>query len=260
MLTLNGIKFKFINYFKNHKQVRQVEYFDQYNFAALRNLQYPVVNIEFNQSTIQDKFMVHSFNIFIGDKIQPDNMNSEDEIMSDTMQIAEDFFTAFRYDYDMDMKPVSNIQAVSDNFGDRVSGIVFTVQVYVGRLYNSCVAPVTNNLPPVQQYTAYWGWLDSNTITTLSGIQALQGSGLFVDQQDILADYTTNTEPKLLVFAEPINQPVKTKWYVSANNQGTIGRNTDDLFKAPVTISNYRYYITNWKTQQDDSLIIFKTY
>lgn len=258
MLTLNQLKYRFIHFFENHKQIKQVCYLDQYNFSAMRNLQYPVVNIEFNQSSIQDKFFVHSFNVFIGDKIQPDNINTEDEIVSDAMQIAEDFFTAFRYDYDMDMKPASNIQAVSDNFGDRVSGIVFTVQVYLGRLYNSCAITVTNNLPPVQQYTAYWGWLDAKATLTLSDIQGLQGSGLFVDQQDILADYTSNTEPKYLVFAEPISQPLKTKWYVSTTNKGTIGRNADDLFGSPVTVDGYRYYMTNWKTQQQDSLIIFK--
>jgi len=259
MLTLNFLKYKLVAFFENHKQVNQTVYNDKFTFASMRNLLYPVVNIEFEQSAVQDKFLVHSWNIFIGDKIHPDDTNSGDEIISDATNIAEDFFSFFRNDYTIDLKQTSNFQQVSDSFGDRVAGIVFTISINVLRLYNPTVMPAISNIAPVSQFISYWGWVDSNTsINILADIQALQYNGLFVDQGDILADFTSNANPEYLVFAEPINQPIKKRWYVSTNNNGTIGINTDDLFLAPVTIGSYRYYMTAYKTQQQSGLIIFK--
>ena len=60
-----------------------------------------------------------------------------------------------------------------------------------------------------------------------------------------------------LIYAESIQSPVRTKWYISFLNQGIIGGNWDDfdpnLFPDPITQSYFnklwRVYITSYITK-----------
>ncbi len=58
-------------------------------------------------------------------------------------------------------------------------------------------------------------------------------------------------------MAEPSGQPLKNKWYADTLNNGNIGSN-DDLFNAPVISGEYRFYITNYQTQNTSLPIQFK--
>lgn len=141
MITLNQLKYKLIDFFKNHKQVNEVSYADNFSFAANRQLVYPVVNIEHLEANVQDKKINHSYNIIIGDLIEAANTQSEDEVISDAMQIAEDFFAWLWEQKEFVFIKSANIQKFSDDNGDRVSGITFRVALSIIRSQNICLNP-----------------------------------------------------------------------------------------------------------------------
>lgn len=65
-----------------------------------------------------------------------------------------------------------------------------------------------------------------------------------------------------LIYAESIQSPLRTKWSISAFNQGEIGGNWDDfdpnLFPDPITQSYnnklWRVYISSYKTKLADPI------
>lgn len=105
-------------------------------------------------------------------------------------------------------------------------------------------------------FTAYWGWVDTISLSTNSDITSLQGHSDFIPGYSIIADYTSNSSPKYLIMAQPVSEPVKTTWFGSIFNQGTIGL-TDDLFASAIVVGSYSVYVSNYKTEQPDTTITF---
>ncbi|GEM_PF-3204712 len=83
--------------------------------------------------------MDHSCRISIGDRADGNVGGHEDEIISDAVSIANDFFT-FREEFD-DFTIImnTNVQPFTDGSNDRLSGVVFRVILSVPRLANECI-------------------------------------------------------------------------------------------------------------------------
>lgn len=142
MITLNQIKSKLVTFFKNHAQVNTVFYGDNYNFAAENAIVYPAANIEYLQSNLADRKIVHNYKVTICD-LDNQNLNQyQDEIFSDCMQIADDFFSYLYTEYDFEFTKSTSIQNFVDNNRDRTAGLVFTVALAVIRPQNECVTPI----------------------------------------------------------------------------------------------------------------------
>jgi hypothetical protein len=142
MLSLNQIKYKLISYFEAHGQINQVVYADDFEFNAQRNLNYPVTNIEYVDATINNKFLNYTFKIVIGDRVVADDTNQQDNVHSDAILIAEDFFAYLQQEEGWTFNKSSSIQKFLDDSGDRVSGIVFRITLAVIRSQNTCQTPV----------------------------------------------------------------------------------------------------------------------
>src|SRR5690348_66580 len=128
MLTLNQLNKKLTQFFQNHKQINQVIFSSDFDFASNRSLSYPVVNIEYMDASIQGDKVNHNYKVVIADLIDTNVEGSEYEIISDASLIAEDFFTYLQTCiYDFDFNRSSNIQNFTDDNGDRTAGIVFPV-------------------------------------------------------------------------------------------------------------------------------------
>ncbi|GAB2553396.1 SprB repeat-containing protein [Rufibacter soli] len=119
-------------------------------------------------------------------------------------------------------------------------------------------ASVTIGQPsqPTPTLNAYYGWKATKTTLTAAEIQA--GTGVaHATGADITADYKANTQPQFLWFAEKASEPVKTKWYGSDDNNGNIGTD-QDLFGAPIIVGEWRFYITEYQTQNTETTIQFR--
>lgn len=110
--------------------------------------------------------------------------------------------------------------------------------------------------PPVNNPTAYYGWKATKASLTSAEIQA--GTAVaHATGADITADYRANTQPQFLWFAEKASEPVKTKWHGSDDNNGNIGTD-QDLFGSLVIVGEWRFYITEYMTQNNETTIQFR--
>lgn len=145
MLTLNQLKIILIDYFNNHQMIENAYYQDDFDFSAISSSDYPICNIEYLNSSIAKNVMYHNYKLIIGDITAPDNNDMEDNIHSDSLQVAEDFFTFLQNTYNgIIFDKSSTIQKFTDDRGDRISGIVFTIKLGTIRKQNICDTPVRN--------------------------------------------------------------------------------------------------------------------
>lgn len=140
-MTLNQLKYRLIQFFEGHAQINQTVYADDFDLNAERNLLYPVVNLEWLNSNINNKVTNHRYKITIGDKVDENLEGIEDEVFSDSMLIAEDFFSWLQVQEGFNFNKISSIQKFSDDTRDRVSGIVFQIELAVVRPQNECSIP-----------------------------------------------------------------------------------------------------------------------
>jgi len=91
----------------------------------------------------------------------------------------------------------------------------------------------------------YWWYGDTDYFTALSGgTDAITylGSFAIVHNADISVPFPVGAENnKFEVVKVPIGESVKTVWYNTPLNNGTI---PDSVFRANITIGSYRYYIS----------------
>lgn len=106
--------------------------------------------------------------------------------------------------------------------------------------------------------TYYYGWRSSQTLANSDvEVEGLQFSLPFISGEDLIADFTSNTNPQILILAEPKTEPLKTHWLGTQYNQGNIGDPDNDLFNYLETTS-YRVYYTIYPTQQTQTEITFQ--
>lgn len=99
---------------------------------------------------------------------------------------------------------------------------------------------------------AYWGWFDTDPFTGLHTSDSLiwQGSSPILDGANVVADYRTAPSEKFLGMKVTTGQPVKTTWFNTALNNGTI---PDQVFQSMFTANGYDYYISRDTTTFDSS-------
>ncbi len=107
------------------------------------------------------------------------------------------------------------------------------------------------------EITVYWGFKSTNATLTPLQILAADYSDTITHNATVVADYTDNATPQYLWMAEPLTETAKTKWYGDSGNNGNIGA-PSDLFGAPVTSGAFRFYITQYLTQNTDTPIEFR--
>lgn len=141
MTTLNQIKTSLQDWFKNHKQVKHLFWGDVSDYNAAKDKEYVSVNIEYINSNLTDVFMNHNYRISIGDLVNPNYPEMDDEAISDAMSIAQDFFAVFELKEEFNLVLSSNIQPFTESTTDRMSGVVFRIALQVPRKPNECAVP-----------------------------------------------------------------------------------------------------------------------
>ena len=141
MKTLNQIKHDLINFFEGHAIINQVVYSNDFEFNAERELNYPVANIEYLESNMNGKLTTHSYSIILADLYDNSLKGHSDEIHSDMLLIAEDFFSWAQEEDGFLFNKAANIQKFIDDADDRTAGIVLKFQLATMRSQNSCAIP-----------------------------------------------------------------------------------------------------------------------
>ncbi len=122
---------------------------------------------------------------------------------------------------------------------------------HLGR-FNAIISRVCNTCAPVP-FDFYYGFADDVDISEAEILAGIKASAM--EEDDLTADFTSNTEPKYLWMAEPDTEPVKTGWFATELNKGGIG--DTNLFASPRIVGQFRLYITQYKTQNTENTIKF---
>ncbi len=142
MITLNQIKNILLDYFKSHAMIEEVCYENDFDFNSERRIKYRVVNIEYLNSSINNKLVSHNYKFVIADLAEFDNKEIKDNILSDCVQIAEDFYT-FIYEHpQIIFNRISTINPFEDDTKDSATGVIFTVSLSAIRSQNICDTPI----------------------------------------------------------------------------------------------------------------------
>lgn len=109
-------------------------------------------------------------------------------------------------------------------------------------------------------FTARWGW-SAAAPATLTDVTNLQEVGSFdsVSGADvIIVNFGgDNAPPHILSMAEPIANPIRTRWFVDVNNNGHIGDPDNDLFAYIEIGGIWRVYFTVFPTAQANDMAFF---
>lgn len=96
--------------------------------------------------------LYYNFELIIVDLVQKDRSN-EQEVLSDCMQSCQDFVSLLsrpeylNIDGDAFLSPTQtvNYTFITEQYADRVSGVIMSFQIKQGFTFNQCITPVTAN-------------------------------------------------------------------------------------------------------------------
>lgn len=142
-MNLNKIKKYLKGWFEESPFINTVEVSTKDDFAEINNINYPVVHIEYLNTSTSSAFSTYTFIITIADiqnsKIKHNNI---DEIHNDCQLIAQDFidfhsaeFTDFELDENIQITPFEEANT------DRTAGVTFAVRLNVHREKDTCIQP-----------------------------------------------------------------------------------------------------------------------
>ncbi|RZK45998.1 MAG: hypothetical protein EOO97_00035 [Pedobacter sp.] len=141
MLTLIQIQQKLVAYFENHAQVNTTTTLDQRELDAQRDILFPAVNLEYQDTAVSANMVNHTFLVTIGDRVAEDRPDLQLSVISDSLLVAEDFLTFLQYTEGWVFNKTTSIQNFKDDGPDRVSGVVFRITLGVVRSQNECATP-----------------------------------------------------------------------------------------------------------------------
>lgn len=133
-----------VGFFLSHAQVNDVRYMNDFDFAAQHELNYPAVNINYQGSSVQERLHSYSFKVHIGDLFDPNVPGIEDQIISDSLLIADDFLSWMQEQMEFEFVQSLSILPFYRAGGDVVSGVWFNVTISTTRRMNTCATPTRN--------------------------------------------------------------------------------------------------------------------
>lgn len=142
--TLNQLKIMLTDWFNNHAMLNSVYYLNDFDFNSERQINYPTCNIKYINSSVDDIVMNHNYKIVIGDITTPNNNEMEDVIMSDSLQIAEDFITYLQELNGIYNLTIGTFEPFTEDTGDRICGVEFDITLGAARTSNKCDTPTKN--------------------------------------------------------------------------------------------------------------------
>lgn len=147
MITVNQYIKLIEDFFSKHNMINTVLVGSDYDFNAMPDVVYPVVNIEYITQNIQNTTIADQFEITIADLLDENVPKSEYRIYSYCNQIADDTITYFGNQYDVDYDVNENnisIQKFNNNV-DGTAGCVFILTFNQFREANNCITPIDEN-------------------------------------------------------------------------------------------------------------------
>ena len=145
--SLNNLKKYIKGWFNSNPFINTVVVSSKNDFNSINDINYPVVHVEYVNTSTNPTYNVYTFSFSIADiqnnKIEYKNV---DDIHNDTQLVAQDFidFHSINDVFEID----ENIQIVPfvEENTDRTAGVTFAVRISIFRDKNTCIIPTINTV------------------------------------------------------------------------------------------------------------------
>lgn len=208
-ISLNQIVSKQKEIMQAHRQVRTVRYDNPANYALneIKDVVYPAVWFFHNNTQIDGKQKVYSFIYTVADIYQPEGINTELEVHSDTERIADDILSQLDWQLQpWQFRRSATYEYFSEDYGDVLAGVTFQVDLIVDYAYDACDLPSTYELPSssfVYINTARFMTLLDTIIPSTSATYIFNNANLqfppFVFVDGLLLTYVPQTDRRYAV-------------------------------------------------------------
>ena len=125
-----------------HLMIKKVESGDLWDMDLEKNTKYPLMFINPESVNANITTLTMNFQIFICDLVMADDSN-EQEILSDTLQIALDVITLIKEEQHEGLftQEDFNIEPFTERFDNALAGWTFTLPIEVENDYQTCNIP-----------------------------------------------------------------------------------------------------------------------
>lgn len=152
----------------------------------------------------------------------------------------------------------TNIATISGNtLTTLAEGVITIIAVQEGNDQYDPAVPVQQTLYVVEASSVFkvkYAWKDDNTIPSELEIASYLETPEIIAGSDYTINFPTIVGQKYFLILEPINEPIKTKWYANPLRFGNMGTFPETINRLNTTVGPYRVYITNYKTSFTDPL------
>jgi hypothetical protein len=142
MTTLNQIIQVLESISNAHKQIQSFGFGQEWDVAASA-VQYPLMYVVPQQSSVADKVMSMKLSLLFMDLVNKDDSNKQ-EILSDTLQIAMDVLAQLKllpYEDLFDLDRNVTLTDFCEKYDDEVSGYKMDITLNISMLYDQCAVP-----------------------------------------------------------------------------------------------------------------------
>lgn len=242
-MTLNQVISRIKQIALAHKQIKRCEYGEIEDILTDKTDRYALLWITDNGISISAPSKVTSFpfRMFFLDlvNVSADAQSNQLDVQSDMVSVAEDIIAKINYSEYTDWKVegISPGRMVIDEENDVVSGVTIDIVISTPYEQDVCAVPET----PTTNTTIEFSWFVSDPYVDIDEADFLYSMEIEPLLPSYAADFTVNGNGNYLAFKEPSTEPEKTEWFNTAFNYGIF---PDQVFRTPVIISGFRYYVS----------------
>lgn len=256
MLTLNQIVRRIKTIALNQAQLRHFYFGSLPDFETDKTIKFASLFLQ-DQPGIIDvdgKMISYLFKAFFLDleDVSFQTQNNTLDVQSDMMQCATDMLALFNFsDYhDWKISGISNFILVREELDDILAGVAVDFTISVPYDKDVCAVP-SNSIS--ETTTLFWSYFETDPYSDIQNKDFLFSKEI---NKGVLG-YSLNFESfgyNYLAIKESSDELEKTKWINTALNYGTF---PDSVFRDPIIIGNFRYYVSRIPVVIDSTNLIF---
>lgn len=242
MLTLNQIVRRIKTIALAQAQVRNFYYGSVTDFLTDKTTRYASCFLQDlpGNFDVVGKIVTFNFRMFLLDleNVSEDTQKNTLDCQSDMAQICTDLLAEFDFSDYMDWRigATSNFNLVREELDDIVAGCTVDISVQIPYNKDTCAIPGAE----VSELALYWSWFVSDPYGDIQDMEFLF-TRLITDQQSGYSLDFETIEQVYLAVKENFDQPLKNTWFNTTFNNGAF---PDQVFRDPVIIGSYRYYVS----------------
>lgn len=256
-MTLNQIVQRIKTIALRQGQVKTFFYGSVTDFAITHDTAFATCFLQDNGGSIDPdgKTLTFVFKLFLLDLvhvIDETNLNELD-VQSDMVSVAQDIISEIAHNSYHDWKPsaTNNITLVTEELDDLLAGAVIDIAITTPYVKDVCAIPGITQ-PAYSQLQ--WGYFDTNPFPTIAAEEFQFSRYLPAGLPSYSIDFSGNANYKYIAIKEPVAEPEKMQWANTQLNYGTI---PDQVFKSPLLIDGYRYYVSRTPVVIDSTYSMF---